>query len=895
MSLRTTLIIIIVCHLTHLLDAQYKFIQFADSGFNKKLGKSWYYGTDFSRGVTKAYQSMDISLKRSRSENPILQFDTINGFPQIIALHLSGSGMFSPKGEHYETLPISRLEHIRFVDLSSTKSDKTNYEEYFEEMLHMPKLEGLLLPEYYKANLADYSNADSLLQKLSCIGWGSACVLPDGIYNLSAASVSFNQPDLINELNKCNSESLKHLRISTDSITTAVLEKIASFSKLESLILSYKRLEKEALFIPHLKKLKSLTNFKTSQLKLVDFNQLDSLSELTYLKITIDSLQGLDISPIMNLPLLTNLQISSYRKGSKILWSSNSKPPIRHFKINGNIIAIDSKLGNLTELERLDLSYNDIESLPGSIENLQRLKILHLNGNNLKELPDELVAIRQLEDIQLHRNSLTTLPNDFGNLTNLKTLNCGYNRIHTLPSSIGNCIALNSLNLGNNMLLELPEEVYNCTELVHLTLRNNRLQNLPNGISKLEKLKSLFVGNNNYSLDKNDTLTIYNNDIHSFPSDFHLLNSIEKLHINDNENLDDAIVLNVLNTSSSSLSANLSSCGIEKIPETGWKNTKLQQLLLKGNKISFLPSEVYFTNIKTLSFRGNQLGQMNMSFDDPRQLRVHAFLNGIISKEELLNYPDILEGIMQVASKNYYKDQKNPILDIYPIAFEIDSIKTSSLIDHENYADELFKAERFEECIPHYTIAINQDLARCLIVTNFIVPKIYNRHKAYLETGDTIAAIHDLAYLQEEFSTPVAGDAAILSLQIGDTTNYQQYIDMVIDYFEVMEYRSAGDDLSLLECYLIKGQPDKYISFRLELNTSEYSSNYLKILEYLDAINQYLYFDNEDSIQNFKLGFNSSDYTNKRWNCELLNEALSIQYPDKINAVIELSNLICPN
>ena len=58
-----------------------------------------------------------------------------------------------------------------------------------------------------------------------------------------------------------------------------------------------------------------------------------------------------------------------------------------------------SSIGEMISLDELDLSYNQLISLPHSVKNLQNLEILHLEGNPLTQLPEcmsELTGLRKL-------------------------------------------------------------------------------------------------------------------------------------------------------------------------------------------------------------------------------------------------------------------------------------------------------------------------------------------------------------------------------------------------------------------------------------------------------------------------------------------------------------------
>lgn len=58
-----------------------------------------------------------------------------------------------------------------------------------------------------------------------------------------------------------------------------------------------------------------------------------------------------------------------------------------------------SSIGEMTDLEQLDLSNNHLKWLPDNFRNLRNLEILHIEGNLFTELPGsigELVNLRKL-------------------------------------------------------------------------------------------------------------------------------------------------------------------------------------------------------------------------------------------------------------------------------------------------------------------------------------------------------------------------------------------------------------------------------------------------------------------------------------------------------------------
>ena len=57
----------------------------------------------------------------------------------------------------------------------------------------------------------------------------------------------------------------------------------------------------------------------------------------------------------------------------------------------------------------LELSYNEITSLPENIGNFQGLELLNLRHNNIQTLPDSLSNLKKLHTLNLSGNPLNPL------------------------------------------------------------------------------------------------------------------------------------------------------------------------------------------------------------------------------------------------------------------------------------------------------------------------------------------------------------------------------------------------------------------------------------------------------------------------------------------------------
>ncbi len=124
-----------------------------------------------------------------------------------------------------------------------------------------------------------------------------------------------------------------------------------------------------------------------------------------------------------------------------------------------NITSLPPEIGNLTNLEKLNLWDNFLTSLPQEIGNLTNLRVLFLYRNYITSLPSNMGNLNNLRFLGLGGNSLTSLPSDIGNLTNLEILLLKNNSLTSLPDSIVNLKPFDWLDLGYNQLCSLSVDI----------------------------------------------------------------------------------------------------------------------------------------------------------------------------------------------------------------------------------------------------------------------------------------------------------------------------------------------------------------------------------------------------------------------------------------------------
>ncbi|MGA7178512.1 MAG: leucine-rich repeat domain-containing protein [Thiobacillaceae bacterium] len=165
--------------------------------------------------------------------------------------------------------------------------------------------------------------------------------------------------------------------------------------------------------------------------------------------------------------------------------------------VSGNqLTALPEAIGQLTQLQTLDVSGNQLTALPATIGQLTQLQTLYVSGNRLTALPATIGQLTQLQTLDVSGNQLTALPEAIGQLTQLQTLYVLGNRLTALPATIGQLTQLESLDVSRNQLTALPATIGQLTQLQKLDVSENQLTALPEAIGQLTQLQKLYVARN---------------------------------------------------------------------------------------------------------------------------------------------------------------------------------------------------------------------------------------------------------------------------------------------------------------------------------------------------------------------------------------------------------------
>jgi len=149
-------------------------------------------------------------------------------------------------------------------------------------------------------------------------------------------------------------------------------------------------------------------------------------------------------------------------------------------------------------LEVLNLSGNQLSSLPNDLARLHKLRILFCSDNQFTSVPEVVGSCMQLEMVGFKANRIQRLP-AAALPPKLRWLILTDNRLQQLPAELGDCKHLQKLMLAGNQLSALPQSMANLNALELLRIAANCLEQLPAWLTALPSLSWLAYAGNPFS------------------------------------------------------------------------------------------------------------------------------------------------------------------------------------------------------------------------------------------------------------------------------------------------------------------------------------------------------------------------------------------------------------
>ncbi|XP_058804924.1 protein phosphatase PHLPP-like protein [Phymastichus coffea] len=355
--------------------------------------------------------------------------------------------------------------------------------------------------------------------------------------------------------------------------------------------------------------------------------ELGELSQLQYISLVGNLIELLPSFLLEMRALGLNDVLAAKTEEKSNLHNSLYKVNLRNNQLKGNII-----LGNYGNLTHLDLSENSIEKLDlSALQELRSVRCARnqlteltlcgrglvslIAGNNkLKKLTIVPVPAN-LEHLDVSYNELESLPDWTPELPQLRALFASHNGLSTLPERLlSQPSRLEVLHLPHNRLQALPPP-RRALSLVHLTLQDNQLTALPaHFFTYTQSLKVLNLSNNRLSElawsygGADEAGTSRNNSTHEQHQQQRRPHSaLEKLYLTGNCLTNTA--LDALAKFSALRLLHLAYNALDTLPESciaSWR--ELEELVLSGNKLQYLPDSVAnLAHLRVLRVHSNRL------------------------------------------------------------------------------------------------------------------------------------------------------------------------------------------------------------------------------------------------------------------------------------------------
>lgn len=343
-----------------------------------------------------------------------------------------------------------------------------------------------------------------------------------------------------------------------------------------------------------------------------DFNRLNQLEVL----VLEDNLFNHVPDDVYQLNNLKKLDLGANRlKKAEGLYQLNKLTHLHIWK--NRLDNFPDRIGELTELQELVVSYNKIEGNLSDLTELKKLKVLDISFNQFNAL-DGISGLSGLEalyaDSVFKNGSIHEIPASISELVNLQAIDFSHNQLSSLPSEMDSLDRIEKLLLAGNKFSEPPVVTSKLSSLEVVDFSQNNF-NVLAVLNELTAKKYVIVnyGDQNLEYLANDSVLLIKSDNFQLPDE--TINS-DKQIILDLTGITDLELSGLTTVFDGNISFSISETpGFENNSHvTVYLNKDLTSLSLAGNKMDKLPEVIFNLNkLQELDLSGNEFSEVDLN------------------------------------------------------------------------------------------------------------------------------------------------------------------------------------------------------------------------------------------------------------------------------------------
>lgn len=330
-----------------------------------------------------------------------------------------------------------------------------------------------------------------------------------------------------------------------------------------------------------------------------------------------------------------------------------------------------SSISNLKNVTELHIEHQQWETLPTEIGEMENLEVLNVSCNKLRELPDFILKLKKLRVLNFKQNyGLKTIP-DISELTNLESVDLVYTDIKTLSEGFFNLKNLKEINTAQS---DLDKDT---------AIMRRLIKTFPNAEIYTNARKAIELEDN---ADEDEFLNKEKIDISEFnlnylPENLFRANAVKHLKIrcwNLKELSDNFDALQTLETLNLDIGYDVTT-----IPSSIFRLKNLKTLTIKGSGINSLPDNMEgLENLEELELEHLQIKTLPNSFKKLKNLRSFKIKYGTF------NIFDAISGLTNL-EKIDLEDYHTPFIISEPLT-QLTNLNELRIRANQKITDDIF-------------------------------------------------------------------------------------------------------------------------------------------------------------------------------------------------------------